>query len=129
MIKKRLIIFTRYPVAGRTKTRMIPALGEQGAADLHREMAEYTLLNLLALGDEKSTEIGIYYSGGNLSLMQGWKIKISNSLGVEVYPATLISQQQQVLDMSTWGGNGLYLLHLINPQGHITEVKKIVLAP
>ena len=65
---------------------------------------------------------------GNLASMQGWKIKISNSLGQEVYPATLISQQQ-VLDLSNWGGNGLYLLHLINPQGHITEVKKIILAP
>ena len=71
----------------------------------------------------------ITLDAGNLSLMQGWKIKISNSLGQEVYPAALISQQQQVLDMSAWGGNGLYLLHLINPQGHITEVKKIVLAP
>jgi hypothetical protein len=71
----------------------------------------------------------ITLDAGNLSLMQGWKIKISNSLGQEVYPATLISQQQQVLDMSAWGGNGLYLLHLINPHGHITEVKKIVLAP
>jgi hypothetical protein len=64
----------------------------------------------------------ITLDAGNLSLMQGWKIKISNSLGQEVYPTTLISQQQQVLDMSTWGGNGLYFLHLINPQGHITEV-------
>ncbi len=71
----------------------------------------------------------ITLDAGNLSSMQGWKIRISNSLGQEVYPATLISQQQQVLSMSTWGGNGLYLLHLINPQGHITEVKKIVLAP
>ncbi len=71
----------------------------------------------------------ITIDAGNLSLMQGWKIKISNSLGQEVYPATLISQQQQLLDMSNWGGNGLYLLHLINPQGHISEVKKIVLAP
>ena len=71
----------------------------------------------------------ITLDAGNLALMQGWKIRISNSLGQEVYPATLINQQQQVLSMSTWGGNGLYLLHLINPQGHITEVKKIVLAP
>ncbi len=71
----------------------------------------------------------ITLDAGNLTSMQGWKIRISNSLGQEVYPATLISQQQQVLSMSTWGGNGLYLLHLINPQGHITEVKKIVLAP
>ncbi len=71
----------------------------------------------------------ITLDAGNLSSMQGWKIRISNSLGQEVYPATPINQQQQVLSMSTWGGNGLYLLHLINPQGHITEVKKIVLAP
>ena len=71
----------------------------------------------------------ITIDAGNLALMQGWKIKISNSLGQEVVPASLISQQQLVLNMSSWGGNGLYLLHLINPQGHITEVKKIVLAP
>jgi len=71
----------------------------------------------------------ITLDAGNLASMQGWKIKISNSLGQEVYPASLINQQQQVLDLSNWGGNGLYLLHLINPQGHITEVKKIILAP
>ncbi len=71
----------------------------------------------------------ITLDAGNLASMQGWKIKISNSLGQEVYPATVISQQQQILDLSNWGGNGLYLLHLINPQGHITEVKKIILAP
>lgn len=72
MTKKRLIIFTRYPVAGKTKTRMISALGEQGSADLHREMTEYTLRNLLSLGSEKSTEIEVYYSDGNLSLMKAW---------------------------------------------------------
>ena len=33
---KRLIIFTRYPVPGRTKTRLIPTLGPQGAADLQQ---------------------------------------------------------------------------------------------
>jgi uncharacterized protein len=72
MIKKRLIIFTRYPVPGKTKTRMIPALGEQGAADLHSRMTEYTLLNLLTLCHDKSLEIGIYYSGGDRSKMQSW---------------------------------------------------------
>ena len=72
MIKKRLIIFTRYPVPGKTKTRMIPALGEQGAADLHSRMAEYTLLNLLTLDLDQSLEIGIYYSGGDRALVQNW---------------------------------------------------------
>lgn len=43
MSSVRLVIFTRYPEAGRAKTRMIPALGEQGAADLHRRLTEHTL--------------------------------------------------------------------------------------
>lgn len=34
-----LIILTRLPVAGHTKTRLIGALGPQGAADLHRDLA------------------------------------------------------------------------------------------
>ncbi len=38
-----LIVFTRYPVPGKTKTRLIPALGEAGAANLHRQMTEHTL--------------------------------------------------------------------------------------
>ncbi len=79
MIKKRLIIFTRYPVPGKTKTRMIPALGEQGAADLHSRMAEYTLLNLLTLGLDQSLEIGIYYSGGDRLLMETWLNPIMSS--------------------------------------------------
>ena len=75
----------------------------------------------------------ITLDAGNLALMQGWKIRISNAQGAQIYPATgqsgLISQQQQTLNMSDWGGNGLYFLYLIDPQNNIQEVKKIVLAP
>jgi hypothetical protein len=75
----------------------------------------------------------ITIDAGNLALMQGWKIRISNAQGVQIYPSGsqsgLINQQQQTLDMSGWGGNGLYFLYLIDPQNNIQEVKKIVLAP
>jgi hypothetical protein len=75
----------------------------------------------------------ITLDAGNLASMQGWKIRISNAQGVQIYPANgqlgLISQQQQTLSMSAWGGNGLYFLYLIDPQNNIQEVKKIVLAP
>jgi hypothetical protein len=75
----------------------------------------------------------ITLDAGNLALMQGWKIRISNAQGAQIYPATgqsgLISQQQQTLSMNGWGGNGLYFLYLIDPQNNIQEVKKIVLAP
>ncbi len=41
--RDRLIIFGRYPVPGRTKTRLIPALGPAGAADLQRRLTETIL--------------------------------------------------------------------------------------
>jgi glycosyltransferase A (GT-A) superfamily protein (DUF2064 family) len=35
MNEVRLVIFTRYPEPGKAKTRLIPALGAEGAAALH----------------------------------------------------------------------------------------------
>lgn len=46
----RIIVFAKAPVAGRVKTRLIPALGAQGAAALAREMLEATLREALATG-------------------------------------------------------------------------------
>ncbi len=71
----------------------------------------------------------ITLDAGNLSSMQGWKYKVANTLGQTVVNETAISQQQTMIDLSNWGGNGIYYLHLINPQGHAVEIKKIVLAP
>jgi uncharacterized protein len=45
-----LIVFARAPLPGRTKTRLIPALGEQGAADLYRCFLLDTLAGAAALG-------------------------------------------------------------------------------
>ena len=39
----RLIVFARYPEAGRAKTRLIPLLGPMGAALLHRQLVRITL--------------------------------------------------------------------------------------
>ena len=44
------IQFARAPVPGRVKTRMVPALGEEGACQLHRELLQWTCRNLLATG-------------------------------------------------------------------------------
>jgi len=71
----------------------------------------------------------ITLDAGNLSSMQGWKYKVANTLGQTVVNETAINQQQTMIDLSNWGGNGIYYLHLINPQGHAIEIKKIVLAP
>ncbi len=42
----RLIIFTRAPQAGKCKTRLIPMLGEQGAANLQRELIQNCVATL-----------------------------------------------------------------------------------
>lgn len=39
----RIVIFAKAPLAGFAKTRLIPALGQQGAADLAQRLLEHTL--------------------------------------------------------------------------------------
>lgn len=57
-----LIVFTRYPIPGKTKTRLIPALGAAGAADLHRQMTEHTLAQVRQLRAD-GVAIEIHYAG------------------------------------------------------------------
>lgn len=46
----RIVIFAKAPLPGFAKTRLIPALGAQGAADLARRMLAHTLSKALAAG-------------------------------------------------------------------------------
>ena len=39
----RVVLFTRWPEPGRAKTRLIPALGAEGASALHRRLTERAL--------------------------------------------------------------------------------------
>ncbi|MGA8178435.1 MAG: TIGR04283 family arsenosugar biosynthesis glycosyltransferase [Desulfobacterales bacterium] len=70
--KERLIIFTRYPETGTTKTRMIPIMGEKGAARLQREMTEHVASQVVGLSASKNLTIEICYDGGNEDLMRRW---------------------------------------------------------
>ncbi|AKG23655.1 TIGR04282 family arsenosugar biosynthesis glycosyltransferase [Calothrix sp. 336/3] len=69
---KHLVIFTRYPEPGKTKTRMISALGAEGAAALQREMTEYTLSQGRELRKSGDVSLEIRFVGGNQELMQTW---------------------------------------------------------
>ncbi|WP_369026839.1 TIGR04282 family arsenosugar biosynthesis glycosyltransferase [Qipengyuania sp. RANM35] len=46
----RLVIFARLPQPGLVKTRLIPALGETGAAELYRRLLDHTLAEARASG-------------------------------------------------------------------------------
>ena len=62
----RLIVMTKYPEPGQTKTRLIPALGVGGAAKLHRRLVIHTAKTIGSFNSE------IHYSGGNQRLMYDW---------------------------------------------------------
>jgi len=70
--KERLIVFTRYPEPGKTKTRLIPTLGAKGAAMLQQQMTEHTLSKVRELQKSSSLSVEIRFTGGNLTLMQDW---------------------------------------------------------
>ena len=66
-----IILFTRFPEPGRCKTRLIPALGATGAADLQQQMTEQVLHACLSL-DPAHRTIEVHYEGGDRSAMQDW---------------------------------------------------------
>jgi rSAM/selenodomain-associated transferase 1 len=69
---EKLIIFTRYPVPGKTKTRLIPVLGEEGAAKLHRQLTDKTISTAEKLLYYHPLSLEIYFAGGTKTLMQNW---------------------------------------------------------
>ncbi len=70
-MKNRLIIFTRYPQPGKAKTRLIPALGAEGAADLQRQMTEHTLDAMRPLV-EKGVGVQVLFDGAEAGEMIQW---------------------------------------------------------
>ncbi len=68
----------------------------------------------------------ITIDNGNFAAMAGYTIKIENNAGQQVFQSA-INQAQFYVDMSTWTGNGLYFVHLIDPQNNTVTVRKIVL--
>lgn len=67
----RLILFGRYPVPGRTKTRLIPALGPAGAADLQRRLTQRSLTTILQTGLPASS-VEFCYTGAAPDRVKRW---------------------------------------------------------
>ncbi len=63
-----LLFFIRYPQPGCTKTRLISALGAEGAAQLQKAMAEYLLGNLR----HSRWQMRVYFTGALPTQMQAW---------------------------------------------------------
>jgi hypothetical protein len=72
------------------------------------------------------TKDRITIDNGDISKMSGYSIKIFNSLGQQKFQSA-INQQQFTIDITQWGGNGLYFLNLLDASGNIIDVRKILL--
>jgi uncharacterized protein len=69
-LQQILLLFTKFPRPGFSKTRLIPRLGPENAANLQRRMTQKILATINTLSPEINLEI--HYTGGSLKEMQDW---------------------------------------------------------
>ncbi len=69
-MSRHLIIFTRYPEPHRTKTRMIPRLGPEGAAQLQGDMTDHALAWARELAGQASVSVEVRFEGGDEARMR-----------------------------------------------------------
>ena len=72
MSNERLIVFTRFPAAGAVKTRLIPTLGAEGAAGLHRQLTLRTIRTAETVQRARGLDLQIHFEGGDTAAMQHW---------------------------------------------------------
>ncbi len=71
-LPERLIIFTRYPEPGTTKTRLIPVLGPEGSAALQRRLTARVAETARRLMRARNLAVEIRHEGGSAALLRQW---------------------------------------------------------
>jgi rSAM/selenodomain-associated transferase 1 len=71
-IQEKLIVFTRYPKPGTTKTRLAKALGDFEAAAIQKKLTEHTILQVTKLMKLYPVSVSIYFDGGSREKIQEW---------------------------------------------------------
>ncbi|MDX2214082.1 MAG: TIGR04282 family arsenosugar biosynthesis glycosyltransferase [Oculatellaceae cyanobacterium bins.114] len=99
---QHLLVFTRYPEPGKTKTRLIPALGAAAAADLQRQMTEHAIAQVRLLQTtQPALSVTVWFAGGDTdgntdyrSLLKDWlgelnyQTQSTGDLGARLIEAT-----------------------------------------
>ncbi len=69
---KTVLLFTRFPLPGLSKTRLIPYLGPKQAAQVQKMMTETIVATVSRLQKVYPHSFEIHYAGGSLEQMQSW---------------------------------------------------------
>lgn len=67
-----LIVFSRYPAPGTTKTRLSAVLGNAGAAEMQKKLTMLTLLHVRRLRHTRPVAVAICYAGGTREQITQW---------------------------------------------------------
>jgi uncharacterized protein len=68
LVQARIVVFARFPVPGMCKTRLIPAIGPEGAAALHKRLVEQCVGAMRATGHR----VEVRTTGGETAAFSDW---------------------------------------------------------
>ncbi len=68
----------------------------------------------------------LFINTGDYSKMSGYQLKIFDQLGGNVFE-TFVEEPLYELNLSSWSGTGIYFLQLIDSDGSIIDVRKVIL--
>jgi len=68
--EKTVIVFTRFPDPGSVKTRLVPVLGHEGAAQLQKVMITDIISKARTAAAAKKARLDVFFTGGSLEKMQ-----------------------------------------------------------
>jgi hypothetical protein len=82
--------------------------------------------NITIYPNPANTQVNISFN--NITDLTGGNINIINSLGQQVATTPItFSGTNTTMPLNTWGGTGLYFVQILNAQGQILDIKKIIL--
>lgn len=88
-----IIIFAREPVSGHVKTRLIPALGKEGATKLYKRLLDFTIKNVIS-SDLSMVNLCItpdssktYFHQMDYAASFELSVQTGNDLGIRMYNA------------------------------------------
>jgi len=104
---------------------------ESGAASVHSSndgglatKSAYYNNSITVYPNPATSHITIDY--GTVTSLTGNQVKVTNTLGQEVFSQTM-NTKQQIIPVSNWAKNGMYFVKIQDAKGNVLNIKKLLL--